>query len=50
MCGSTWDYNSATAAMLVPNDLGLSPHRLWALWGELRWRAYWFYLRDLTIE
>lgn len=23
---------------------------LWALWGELRWRTYWFYLRDLTIE
>ena len=23
---------------------------LWALWRELRWRAYWFYLRDLTIE
>jgi glycosyltransferase involved in cell wall biosynthesis len=23
---------------------------LWALWGVLRWRTYWFYLRDLTIE
>jgi glycosyltransferase involved in cell wall biosynthesis len=23
---------------------------LWALWGVIRKRAYWFYLRDLTIE
>ena len=23
---------------------------LWALWGVCRWRTYWFYLRDLTIE
>ena len=23
---------------------------LWALWRSVRWRAYWFYLRDLTIE
>ena len=23
---------------------------LWALWGVCRKRAYWFYLRDLTIE
>ena len=23
---------------------------LWALAGMVRWRAYWFYLRDLTIE
>jgi glycosyltransferase involved in cell wall biosynthesis len=23
---------------------------LWALWRIVRWRAYWFYLRDLTIE
>ena len=23
---------------------------LWALWGMVRWRAYWFYLRDLSIE
>lgn len=23
---------------------------LWSLWGVCRWRLYWFYLRDLTIE
>jgi glycosyltransferase involved in cell wall biosynthesis len=23
---------------------------LWALWRVVRWRAYWFYLRDVTIE
>ncbi|HUS62496.1 MAG TPA: hypothetical protein VMY34_09890, partial [Acidimicrobiales bacterium] len=23
---------------------------LWRLWGVCRWRTYWFYLRDLTIE
>jgi glycosyltransferase involved in cell wall biosynthesis len=23
---------------------------LWSLWGVCRWRTYWFYLRDLTIE
>jgi glycosyltransferase involved in cell wall biosynthesis len=23
---------------------------LWHLWGVCRWRTYWFYLRDLTIE
>jgi glycosyltransferase involved in cell wall biosynthesis len=23
---------------------------LWALWRVVRWRAYWFYLRDLTSE
>ena len=23
---------------------------LWGLWRTIRWRAYWFYLRDLTIE
>ena len=23
---------------------------LWALWGVCRWRTYWFYLRDLSVE
>ena len=23
---------------------------LWALWGVCRWRTYWFYLRDVSIE
>ena len=23
---------------------------LWAMWGACRWRTYWFYLRDTTIE
>ena len=23
---------------------------LWAMWGACRWRTYWFYLRDTTVE